>query len=156
MSKLTEEQKLLISDNHKLIYWYASLKRLDINEYYDLLALELCYAVQRFNPKKGSLSSYYKRRCDWLLHTEYIKSFSNKRKHTETVYMEELHHQPDTDTLDTILIREAILKIDTEGILRMKMEGYNQQEIADKLGVSQSHISNELKRLREEYNEING
>ena len=77
---LTKEQQDIITENHNLIYWYIQLKHLDITEWYDLLALELCYTVAKYNPEKGSLSNYYKMRADNLVRKEYSKSQLRKNK----------------------------------------------------------------------------
>ena len=57
---LTKEQQKMVEENHDLIYWYANIKKLNLENWYDLLAIELCGVVLKYNPKKGSLSNYYK------------------------------------------------------------------------------------------------
>lgn len=49
---LTDEQRQLAADNHNLIYKFARSKRLDIREYYDLLAIGLCKAAGVFDASK--------------------------------------------------------------------------------------------------------
>ena len=42
---LTKEQKELVENNHKLIYYYIHKNGLSVDEYYDILAIGLCKAA---------------------------------------------------------------------------------------------------------------
>lgn len=53
MPALTDEQKLLVEQNHKLIYDFIYKKNLNFEEYYDILAIYLCRAAMKFEPEKG-------------------------------------------------------------------------------------------------------
>jgi len=57
--KLTPEQSQIVADNHDLIYWYANMKHLDCEEWYDLLAIALCQAVIKHDPQRGTLATYF-------------------------------------------------------------------------------------------------
>ena len=39
--KLNDEQRGVVEENHQLIYWYAHRRHLDLEEWYDLLAIRL-------------------------------------------------------------------------------------------------------------------
>ncbi len=56
---LSKDQQDLVSDNHNLIYSYANKMNLDINEYYDLLAIGLCKAAKMYDPNRGYAFSTY-------------------------------------------------------------------------------------------------
>jgi DNA-directed RNA polymerase specialized sigma subunit len=58
IQKLNAEQKQLVADNHNLIYGYAHKKKLDLDEYYDILALGLCRAALSFDSNKSSFQTY--------------------------------------------------------------------------------------------------
>lgn len=47
----------LISDNHNLIYGCASQYGIDVDEYYDILAIGLCKAAHNYNENQGSFST---------------------------------------------------------------------------------------------------
>lgn len=56
---LTEEQRLLVENNHNLIYYYANRNRLDLEEYYDVLAIGLCKAAKYYNESSGYAFTTY-------------------------------------------------------------------------------------------------
>lgn len=173
--KLNDEQRDLVEANHKLIYWYINLKNLDIQEWYDILAIELCYTVMKYNEERGSLSTYFKMRADGLVYKEYRKNMAQKRAHTEEYYIDgvaygdEVYHSPDREVNkhdNGFKSRfsesySAPQQVDAEvkdlfsgengDILKLKYEGYSQAEIGAALGYSQSHVSKILKGLRKTY-----
>lgn len=68
---LTEEQRQLVADNHKLIFGYAKMHNLQIDDinriqynytsnedWYGTLATALCYAALTWDKTKGSFSSW--------------------------------------------------------------------------------------------------
>jgi RNA polymerase sigma factor (sigma-70 family) len=152
--KLTEEQANKVSENHNLIYWIINLKNLDIDEWYDLLALELCYTIMKHDADRGSLSNYYKMRAEGMISKEYRKQQSQKRAHTDIQYIENLHSIPDPTRFEQELEVNEWIDIKDSTILRMKHDGYSQVEIAETMGVSQSYISKLLKKLRTDYDEF--
>jgi RNA polymerase sigma factor (sigma-70 family) len=60
---LTAEQQQLVTDNHNLIYDFCKKQGCDKNDYYDIFALSLCRAAERFDPKKGFKFSTLAYRC---------------------------------------------------------------------------------------------
>lgn len=148
--KLTSEQQNLVSENHNLIYWYASLAHLDLEEWYDLLAIELCHTIIKYDPSRGSIANYFKLRCDGLVYKEYKKSQSMKRNGTTTSYIENIHTITEEDWLEEIEFKEW-MDIENGDILKLKSQGFTQSEIARELGVSQSYISKILKKFKKEY-----
>lgn len=63
-TKLTPEQKQLVEDNHSLIYAYAKKNGLKIDDWYDVLAIGMCKAARRFDPEKGTFSTWCYRHFD--------------------------------------------------------------------------------------------
>lgn len=57
-TKLTNEQRKLVEDNHDLIYGFLNKKELDIDKYYDIMALELCNASINYDSSKGKFSTF--------------------------------------------------------------------------------------------------
>ena len=55
---LTEQQQELVEKNHNLIYGFANRHKLPIDEYYDILAIGLCKAAQKYNNGNGVFSTF--------------------------------------------------------------------------------------------------
>lgn len=58
MEKLTEEQKKLVSDNHDLINFFISIKKLQKDDYYYVLAEALCKAAKNYNKDLSAFRTY--------------------------------------------------------------------------------------------------
>lgn len=151
--ELTREQQEIVELNHSLIYWYINFKQLDLSEWYDLLAIELCLTVMMYDETKGTLSTYYKRRCDNKLNKEYAKRKLKKNTNNGIYPLEEFkHHSSDAKDYDMIELQELFEGEEGE-IIRLKSLGYTQTEIAEHMGVNQSYIS---RIIRKKYNEMYG
>lgn len=151
--QLTKEQSQVVADNHNLIFWYINMKHLDINEYYDLLAIELCNTAMKYNPDRGSFATYFKLRADGIIYKEYRKTQAQKRLHIKVPLLDNLHTLiDDGDITDSIELQE-LLDGEHGEIVRLRIEGYSQTEIAEIMDTNQSKISKILKKLKGEYEE---
>ena len=151
--QLTKEQSQVVADNHNLIFWYINMKHLDINEYYDLLAIELCNTAMKYNPDRGSFATYFKLRADGIIYKEYRKTQAQKRLHVKVPLLDNLHTMiDDGDITDSIELQE-LLDGEYGEIVRLRIEGYSQTEIAEIMDTNQSKISKILKKLKGEYEE---
>ena len=143
---LSDEQSALADENHNLVYWYANFKGLDLDDWYDLLAIELCKTVYKYNSGLGSLSNYYKIRCDGMVSKEFRKRKAKKRYHVPVEYADEyMGEEIDYAILD---LEEWISDSESE-ILKLKADGYSQKEISEIVGISQSYVSRMLSELKE-------
>lgn len=150
--KLTVEQQYLVETNHKLIYWYINLKHLNITEWYDLLAIELCHTIIRYNPEKGSLCNYYKRRCDNLVKREYTRTQLKKNKSPQSLtFVDDIIGTDEYSDIDERIEIEKLLNSEHGEMLRLRAMGYTQDEMSDILGVSQSYISKIINKKKEKY-----
>lgn len=148
-NKLTVPQREMVLKNHNLIYWYIGLHSLNHDDVYGTLAITLCDAVIGYDKSKGSFSTYFKSCADSAMAKEYRKTQSQKRNF-ETV---NLDHDTE-DTADVAITDSDLIAYFGEknfNVIKLKYEGYNQIEIAEKLGVSQSTVSHILCKAREEY-----
>ena len=50
---LNEQQRKLAEENHNLIYKFASIKHADLEEFYGVFAIGLCYAATPSTRKEG-------------------------------------------------------------------------------------------------------
>lgn len=57
MEQLTLDQQRIVSENHNLIYSLANKKNINLDEYYDVLAIGLCKAAIAFDNTKGKFST---------------------------------------------------------------------------------------------------
>ena len=77
--KLTENQSKLVEQNHNLIYGFAKKYNLDIEEWYDILALALCKAALAFDDKKAKFSTLYYLCASQMVEVERRKWRTQKR-----------------------------------------------------------------------------
>lgn len=149
--RLTLEQQKLVEENHNLIYWYIHMRHLDINEYYDVMAIELCNSALKYNPERGSFSNFFKLRADWVMQKEYRSNQSQKRQHKRGEFHDNLKDMTyEHDMVDSIRLQE-LMEGEYGEIVKLRYEGYSQQEIAEMIGTNQSKVSKMLKAVKEEY-----
>lgn len=138
----------MVEDNHNLIYSFIHSRGLCVEEWYGILAIELCESVIYWNENRGSLATFFYIRGDNAVSLEINKRNFHKRKANEDTLELKLDLLPH-ETHPHPLVE--IMQYGHEDIILMKYKGYTQQEIADKIGVSQKTISNRLSRVLEEY-----
>lgn len=149
--KLTTEQAKIVEENHNLIYWYINMNKLDISEYYDLLAIELCNTAMKYNSDRGSFANYFKLRADGIMYKQYRMTQAQKRLHVQVSLVDNLHCLIDeADIMDSIAL-DSLLDGEHGEILQLRADGYSQTEIADMLGTNQSRVSKIIKKVKDEY-----
>lgn len=152
--KLNDEQRKMVEDNHNLIYQYIHDKNLNLEEWYGWLAIELCESVLRYNPDKGKLSTLFYIRCNNKLRQEYRKKHSQKRCNNGVVPIIDDLVGEDVciiDKVDNSIILDKLMEHEYADIIKLRCEGYTQNEIADIVGISQSNVSKILKKIKKEY-----
>ena len=79
MGHLTKQQQELVENNHNLIYGFAKSRKLNIEEYYDLLAIGLCISAKSYDESKGKFSTYAYRVMDneFYKHLKHVNRQSN-------------------------------------------------------------------------------
>jgi len=170
--KLTEQQRTFAEDNlnlvHYVIHRYCGNIRAD--EYEDIYqtgVIGLCKAVAKFNPAFGIAFSTFAVRC--ITNEIYMSFRSQKKRNVETIsvdtsifsykdeetapLIETIHSVEDTESRIGYIILVDMLKerfdeMDSQ-IIRMSIDGMTQQQIGDRLGLSQPHVSRKLKRIQE-------
>lgn len=148
MEKLTEEQSEMVEKNHSLIYWYCHRSNLSVNEWYGILAIELCYAVINYKPERGSLSGYFKLRADCVVYRECKKNQAVRNIQVETEHIDWMAIPAIVeDPIDKAQLNETFSGEYGE-VIRLRYEGYTQSQIAEILGTSQSMVSKMLKKIR--------
>lgn len=156
MKQLTDEERKIVEDNHNLIYGVAKKFHLDVDEWYGILAIELCKAVQHHDPARGKLSTYYYIRAGSTILNEISKSKTQKRQHEGMENLEYLENVETENTLDEgdILVSSLEDWFSNEEygeILKYKLQGYTQKDIGEKLKLKPYAIKMKLKRAKEDY-----
>ncbi len=130
--------KQLATQNHNLIYGFAHKYKLDLDEYYDLLAIAYCEAVEVYDANKGELSTiaYLKmqqaveRYKKQYRHRFYYEPYTYSREHG----YDEVDNNDLYDYIRTQLTNKQVIVFD------YWLEGYSQSDIADILNVSKQNI----------------
>lgn len=153
--KLTVNESQMVADNHNLIYGAAKKFNLSIDVWYDLLAIELCKSVQSLDPNKGKISTYYYKRVFGLILKEYRKSHTKKREHQDIALIDN-YYQDENDLLqsESRIDMDDWIKNNDSPIIRMRIDGYTQEEIAKALNTTQASVSRELKKAKISFKEF--
>lgn len=173
-TKLTEEQKALIEDNIKLVYAYCAKRKLDVDEYFGVLAEALCTAVRYYDPSKSKLSTYVYQCFGMKLIIDHRNSTTMSRDASKNnisvipldIDIQDSDGQPmpladvitdnndDTATVDLIdLVEHCIAPYNDryKRIVWLMIDGYPGYEIAKMVGVSPSYVSAVLYRFRNRF-----
>lgn len=166
---MTEEQKLLVENNHNLIYFMIHKMNESVEEYYDLAAIALCKAAINYRPDNGSFANFACRciRNEILLDhrarmmpkrwmNEYLISYDaptlvQNEDGEEITLLEQLKsfESVENEALSRIMYLEVVEqlgKTDSK-VLEFFEKGLKQQEIAEIMGVSQANISRVKRRV---------
>lgn len=173
--KMTEIQKKLVEENHNTIYDYIHrYLNHDIDTYYDILAIALCKAAISFDESKCIKFITY---CYVVFDNEI--RFTNRKKSAKIRRAEEynisldssIKDEEDITLLDIVhsnyhledvtIILQLIRKILSSYSMRDRhiivsiLAGDIQNDIANRVGISQSMISRIYRRFQEElYQEL--
>ena len=173
-TKLTEEQKALIEDNINLVYGYCAKHKLDVDEYFGVLAEALCTAVRYYDPSKSKLSTYVYQCFGMKLFIDHRNATTRSRDASKNnisvipldIDIQDGDGQPmpladvisdnndDTATVDLIdLVEHCIAPYNDryKRIVWLMIDGYPGYEIAKMVGVSPSYVSVVLYRFRNRF-----
>jgi RNA polymerase sigma factor (sigma-70 family) len=145
---LNEQQKQLVEENHNLIYGFAHRHNINLNEYYDVLAISLCKAGESFDDKKGKFSTY----AYTIMWRDYLNEmeakFTQKRNGLECEFTEETTQSKNND-LDTDILILDYLNEREKKVLLLRGKGYTIEEVGRILGIHKSYVSKILSKTRE-------
>lgn len=175
MKANSNEKESLLLDNQRLIHYFLKKQGFHPShpDYEDLFQdcnLRCWRAIQKFDPEKGTLSTYLGQVCFNVIGS-YLRS--KKRKPNPEIYLDSevnpwfeqqgnsqtFRHEtiPDPDA-GAEFLESWIFSI--SGLSRLKLQsrkaillsylGYNQQESAELIGISQAQVSRLLSQARRE------
>lgn len=165
---LTNEEKILVEENYKLIYKYASRHNLDLEEYSGLLSIGLCEAAMIYDLEKSEFStlaykcmgnkvSNYKRkmRTAKYMRDEYVSSYDalvddygdgDKLKDAKLMSPENI----EMDYMFRIKFQKEYdkLKDKAKNIIYLRYIGHTNNEVAEIMGMKASTVSMAVKKFR--------
>lgn len=169
---MTEKQKQLAAENHKLIFSFLNKHNYDEEEFYDLAAIGLCKAARCYNDSMGAFSTLaYK--CMFNEIARYYKLQGAARKipsnlighfdakvHCEDGYdIGEIwdildHGNSFEDDLIFELCVETVRKRLTDKdklVFDMLLEGYTTREIGKAAGCSNVNVTNIRRKMCDKF-----
>ena len=165
---MTEEQKKLAEENHSLIYFYArkyNISKKEFDDMYGILAIGLCKAARDYDESRGSAFSTVAMgymlnecrnayRCDKYKNGKlnicsYNNIFPLSDDDGTAEYINVIEGKSDVwDDINLIEFNQFNEQL--RKIAYLSYLGYNQQEIAKEMGITQSLVSRKLKKIRKE------
>lgn len=160
-NELTDEQRVLVEDNHNLIYAYASRNNLTLDDWYGVLAYALCKAAQDYIPERGHKIStvawaYFGNEVRKEKHLELMPKRSKKvetpiddipatmRQSEEEGY----ERVDDEDAYQRVIDCLKILRPREKEYLMQYVDGKSYLQIADEKKVSRQAVAETVKRAR--------
>lgn len=125
MNGLNYEQQQLVEQNHNLIYSFAHLRKVNLEEYYDVLAIGLCKAALVYDENRATFSTLaYK--CMSNEYNKIIKKQTPKRKIPDNLLssLDEVISVSEEDGSETTLydcIKKDIFPIPDESTITNNM-----------------------------------
>lgn len=163
---MTEEQRKQVAENHNLIYAFLNKHQLPIEEYYDLAAIGLCKAAEKFNPGLLEFSTY----AYYCMRSMISHELRKERKLSRVPKEQLVYYQAEKEGRDGKLqvweipakesVEEQIvgkvaaqnfmdsLEEREQKILNLLEQGFTQQEVSTAVGVSQAYVSRTKMRLK--------
>lgn len=166
-TQLTDKQKLLAEQNHRLIYSFAHKNNLDIDNYYGVLAIGLCKAAKAYNKCEYKFSTFAYRCMQnelnlcWkstqrksVIPEELIFSYdapinpvdSDDNSLTKFITDDYLHNEMLGDMISSEFIDNLTDK--EKEIISLLLKGMTHKEIADVMGFRRQNVNYHLKKIR--------
>lgn len=163
--KLTKDQQNLVEKNHNLIY--HTIRRCNVNQedFYDVCAIGLCKAASKYDANRANFSTFAVRCMVNEIKLQQRKEMALIRKldrHPERLDAVLTNSDGDEftqaefvttglsayDELVTFNLSDILTEKELH-IAELKYKGYDQFEIGNILGISQSMVSRHLLKAKE-------
>lgn len=151
---LNKYQQQLVKDNHNLIYEYAYRHNLDIDEYYDLLAIGLCSAAKCYDSTKSKFSTLASKCIENVLKDYYKQNKHNIPTISYDTYTDENDDLTLFDTisdekniedfiLSDMVVKNILSKLTKKEriIIKCLLKGMTHRQIALKLSCTRQNVS---------------
>lgn len=168
---LTKFEQQLVTDNHNLIYGFKDKYKLDLEEYYGILALALCKAAQHYDKTKGSFSTVvytfminavrnhikiknrYKIPLVYL-DADYTDSNDDNENLFDVITSDNLHPDDKVEGKEISQILLSMLSDKEKQIVIDRVNGLSEEQIAIKMGCTQQNIHAWIQKIREKWNKF--
>jgi RNA polymerase sigma factor (sigma-70 family) len=168
-NKLTKQQQELVEKNHNLIYGFANKNKLNIDEYYGILAIGLCKAAKSYEESKGEFSTFayncmknelYKYwnslRSKRIIPNEMIYSYDALRTSEDSDVKDNYVNVIADNNLIDYIIESDILKNELFDLLSEKdkivadllINGMIYEDIAAQMNCTRQMVGYRVKRIR--------
>lgn len=168
-------QQTLVEQNHNLIYSFAKRRNLDLEEYYDLLAIALCEAAEAYQKGENEFSTFayacMKNKVnDYWRSSQTQKSIPNDKivsydvsedkddESSSYTYLNVMSDENRTceDTIFGIQYRDMLERMNSmeRTIVQYLMNDMKLKDIAIKLGVDVHKVSRTREKLKKQYRKM--
>lgn len=154
--KLNEEEKKIVEDNLKLIYSFCYSKGLDVDEYYDILAIELCKCAMVWDGKRKISMIAYKAFKNavyghWRYNTAKKRDWKRKvnltyEKNDEQEELNVIDYSVDVESI--VVVKDLIKIVNSNDVWKLYVSGYKQREISKLLNMPASTVSFKINKLK--------
>lgn len=168
---LTKQQQNLVTENHNLIYKFAKMKHLPIDDYYDILAIGLCEASKVFDSDSVEFSTVAFRCMENELNDYYKYISRGKRIPEDMILSYDTPMNDDalktTDFLDSFADNNCVHDIVVSGIMSeillnllsekeqkvvaFLMNGMNQSDIAKHMDCKRQTVKYYIVQIRKKW-----
>lgn len=149
---LNDEERDIVVAHEWTIKSFCQKKRIDIEEYYDILAITLCEAVKKWN-KKNKLSTLLFVAYENKFISECRKMTAKKRDIKKRISLCEKNIDVidySSDLEAKAISKELLEIVNKEPIVKLFIKGYTREAIANKLGVTRAMVSRAIEKTKME------
>lgn len=168
---LTKFEQQLVTDNHNLIYGFTNRYKLDLEEYYGILALALCKAAQHYDKTKGNFSTVgytfminavrnhikiknrYKIPLVYL-DADYTDGNDDNENLFDVIMSDNLNPDDKVEGKEISQILLLMLSDKEKQIVIDRVNGLSEEQIAIKMGCTQQNIHAWIQKIREKWNKF--
>lgn len=155
--KLTLSEKKFVEDNHNLIYKFCNTNKINISDFYDVLAISLCKCAQAYNSEKSNVSTFVIN----CMKNAYITEIRKENRNNENMFLhQDINELGKTseifntnEIVNLIEIKDFISSLSPfeKEFITFIDEGYTQQEISNMFYRDRNWVIKKRKLIRNKW-----
>ena len=170
--ELNEEEKKLVEDNHNLIWYYVRRYGISYDEYYDVLAIELCKAAKHYDESKGTFSTIALKFMNNKMHKLHEEStlqrkipkdkINNYNSVLDIEYKVGSNYDMEKNIVNKMNLEnelhkafEVITNERDRKIMYYRLKNLTVMEIGEMLNITHQYVSARIKQIRKKLKESN-